>query len=271
MVVGIPYDRGSPAGYSGCAAAPQVLRALSSPRTLDIRAGSLVDLASNSLLFDGNVLSDLGDLKFSPSQDDLSYCEFVSNAIYLLADEGKVPLAIGGDHVITVLSLRGLRKAGQKLQLVHLDAHHDADAVADGERPTHSSFITFVAAEGLAEKVIQVGVRGLSNGSPVLPNIVQSKALDQLKDVLLPGVNVYLSIDTDAFDPSIAPAVHFPEPGGLVFSALADVIHALKDAGVKGVGADWTEYCPPLDTRNLITGRHVVHGLARVIQFLALP
>jgi agmatinase len=269
VVVGLPYDRGSPAGYAGCAAAPQLVRTLSSPESLKVRNGSLIDIASSRPLFLGSVLSDLGDLKFTPSQDDAAYGDFVSNAIYLLAQEGKVPLGIGGDHVVTLLSLRGLRRSGKKLQLVQLDAHHDSDAVAAGERPTHSSFITFVAAEGLVEKVIQVGVRGLSNGSALLPSIVQSVALDRLKDALLPGVDVYLSVDTDAFDPSIAPAVHFPEPSGLLFSALAEVLCILKDAGLKGVGADWTEYNPQLDTRNFITGRHVVNGLARTIQFLS--
>jgi arginase family enzyme len=215
------------------------------------------------------MLSDLGDLKFRPSQSDDNYLCFASNAIRLLSEAGKYPLVLGGDHLITLIALRGLAAAGRSVQIVQLDAHHDFDDVASDERPTHATFVNHVVSEGLAKQILQIGVRGLSWGAPKLPDRVRTIALSALRDELIPNVDVYLTIDTDAFDPAVAPAVHFPEPCGLSLGALAEVISTLRDMNLRGVGADWTEYAPVLDLPNYLTGRFVLRGLAAVLSYLA--
>lgn len=269
MVVGLPYDRGTAPEHAGAAAAPQVLRRLSAPEALCVKQGQLFDLARREVVFSGYVVSDLGDLRFRPNQSDDDYQEFVTNAVSLVAREGKRPLVLGGDHLVTLLALRGLVRAGRKVQIVQLDAHNDYDAMVPGERATHATFISFVVAEGLAEKVIQIGVRGLSWGAPPVPDGVVCVDLIGLRAALLPEVDVYLTVDTDAFDPSITPAVHYPEPGGLTFFALGEVMNSLRAAGLRGAGADWTEYSPALDTPNRLTGRFILQGLAQIIRYLS--
>lgn len=269
VFIGLPYDRGTAPEHAGCAAAPQVVRRLSAPEVLRVKHGALYDLARRKIVFLGHVLSDLGDLKYRPSQSDDDFIEFVTHAVWLLAREGKRPLVLGGDHLVTLFALRGIARAGRRVQVVQLDAHHDYDAIELGERPTHATFVSFIAAERLAEKVLQVGVRGFSWGAPSVPDSVVCVALSELRTALLPGVDVYLTVDTDAFDPSVAPAVHFPEPGGLGFCALEEVLDILRVEGIRGAGADWTEYSPSLDSANQLTGRFVLHGLAHIVRYLS--
>jgi hypothetical protein len=116
---------------------------------------------------------------------------------------------------VTLHALRGLKRAKPSFQVVQLDAHHDYSAITPGERPTHATFVGYVAAEKLAEQVVQLGVRGLTWGPPARPEGVQSVSLEQLPAALIPGLDVYVTVDTDAFDPSIAPGVGYPEPDGL--------------------------------------------------------
>jgi arginase family enzyme len=269
VVVGLPYDRGTPIEHSGAGLAPQLLRRLSAPEILRVRNGGLFDLARCECLIQGPMLSDLGDLKFRPSQSDDNYLCFASNAIRLLSEAGKYPLVLGGDHLVSLIALRGLAQAGRSVQIVHLDAHHDFDEVTADECPTHATFVNHVVSEGLAQQVLQIGVRGLSWGTPNLPDRVQSITLSALRDELIPNVDVYLTIDTDAFDPAVAPAVHFPEPCGLSLGALTEVISTLRAMDLRGVGADWTEYVPDLDLPNYVTGRFVLRGLATVLSYLA--
>jgi arginase family enzyme len=266
VCLGAAYDRGSSPDHSGAALAPAALRRASAPEVLRARQGGIYDLGLRRQLFEGDLLSDLGDIKFKASQTDDSYLELLAQAVALLVDEGRRPLILGGDHSVTLAVLRGFARAGARVQVVQLDAHHDYEEVSDGELPTHSTFITHVVGEGLAEKVIQIGVRGLSWGAPhPLPN-VSLLDCDKLGDALLPNLGVYLTVDVDAFDPMIAPAVHFPEPGGLVPADLEKLLLTLRKARLPVVGSDWCEYVPALDTANLITARFVLSGLAKSIE-----
>jgi arginase family enzyme len=269
VVIGLPYDRGTAPEHAGCAAAPQAVRRLSAPEVLRVKQGAIYDLARREIIFPGSVISDLGDLKYRPNQSDDDYLEFVTHAISLVAREGKRPLVLGGDHLVTLPVLRGLARAGRRVQIVQLDAHHDFDVIERGERPTHATFVSYIVAEELAEKVLQIGIRGLSWGVPPMPEGVACVKLSELGDALLPGVDVYLTVDTDAFDPSVAPAVQYPEPGGLTLSALGEVLAIFREKGLRGAGADWTEYSPALDPANCLTGRFILHGLAHIVRYLS--
>jgi arginase family enzyme len=76
--------------------------------------------------------------------------------------------------------------------------------------PTHATFVAHLLREHGVRRVIQIGVRGVLPMSPALPDRLLPVRVDELKAALLPDVPVYLTIDTDGFDPSIAPAVGYP-------------------------------------------------------------
>lgn len=270
VVIGVPYDRGTPPEQGGgCCRAPQCLRRLSAPEIIQVKNGLLFDLERRQEIFKGLVLSDLGDIRYRPERADEEYREFITNTASLIVAERKAPLFLGGDHLIALLALRGLARAGRSVQVLHLDAHLDYEPVKSDDLPTHSTFVSFIVTEGLAQRVIQIGSRGISWGVPPTPQAVISTRVSELHTALLPGVDLYLTIDTDVFDTSIAPAVNFPEPGGLTLAGLTDVLQVVQAAGLRAIGADWSEYNPVLDRDNFLTGRLVLSGLSQVIGFLS--
>lgn len=229
----------------------------------------LYDLARREVVVPKGCVSDLGDLRHRTQDSDDAYLSLVSDAMRVLVTEGKLPLLLGGDHLVTLAALRGISRAGRRIQVVQIDAHHDYEPITADDRPHHGSFIGHVVREGLTASVTQLGVRGLTWGEHPAPEGVRQVRLEALRESLLPGVDVYLTIDTDGFDPSVAGAVGFPEPDGLAFSALAEVLRQIDRAGLRLMGADWTEYNPAFDTANALTARTVVRGLAALLVALA--
>lgn len=268
VVVGAPYDRGTDPHRGGCVEAPGALRKLSLPEDNAIANGALYDLRERRVIVQGSDVSDLGDLRHRPQQRDETYLEFVGKAIEVIAREGKSPLLLGGDHLVTLAALRGLHAAGRRVQVIQLDAHHDYGPVAGSDLPTHATFIGFVAREGLVARVLQIGVRGLAWGEPDAPPGVESIEGSALAAHLEPGCDVYVTVDTDAFDPTIAPGVSYPEPEGLPLAALGQVLAIVRAAGLRVVGADWTEYNPRFDTPTSLTGRVVLRGLGLLLPAL---
>lgn len=270
IIVGAPFDRGTDAARAGCAAAPTMLRTLSTPEHIKVKDGALYDLAKREIIFPGKVISDLGNIRFRPShQTDSDYLDFFASAIAAIARSDKKPLVLGGDHLVTLSTLRGLARAGKIFQVLHFDAHHDYDRVGQNELPTHASFMSFVANENLAQKVVQVGVRGLSWGEPTMPLQVEMASLDNFVGALLPNIDVYITVDTDAFDPMLAPGVSYPIPEGLTLGQFNDALTTLTAANIRLIGADWMEYNPTYDASNNITGRVILHGLAQLIRCLS--
>jgi arginase family enzyme len=264
IVLGVPYDRGTDSYRSGCANGPSVLRTLS--EQLRMREAALYDLSRRQTLLAGDTLSDLGNLRFYPHQTDQEYLGRVAQGVQAIASSGKKPLLLGGDHLVTLHALRGLKNVKPAFQVVQLDAHHDYSTINSGERPTHATFMGYVAAERLARQVLQIGVRGLTWGAPERPEAVSSVTLEQLHSALIPGLDVYVTVDTDAFDPSIAPGVGYPEPDGLPLAALARALAGIREAGCAVIGADWTEYNPQYDTAHHLTGRVALRGLALLLE-----
>jgi len=243
-----------------------MLRVLSRPSERIDRAEALFELASNRPLFPSAALSDIGDISHVLHQrDDKSYLDFITQAVHILGKEGKKPLLLGGDHLVTLSSLRGLAKAGRKFQVVQIDAHHDFASTTAPVLATHGTFMSFVAKEELAEQVLQIGVRGWSSSPAVHPAGIKTIALEELGDALLPNVDVYLTVDTDGFDPAFMPAVSYPIPGGLPFGALSKVLTTIASRGNALMGGDWMEYNPRFDTENHVTGEHVIAGLIELI------
>jgi arginase family enzyme len=183
--------------------------------------------------------------------------------------EGKRVLGLGGDHLVCLPLIRGAARGRGALQVLQLDAHTDYQPVDAHEVASHANFVHFLAAEPLVSRITVVGVRGYSRDLYPLPEKHRAVALEQVAETLLPGVPVYLTVDTDAFDPSIAPGVGHPQLHGLGWDAIGHALAAIERAGCELVGADWTEYNPEYDTRNHLTALGIVESLIAITGALA--
>jgi arginase family enzyme len=194
----------------------------------------------------------------------------ISNTALVLSENGKVPFFIGGDHLVSLGAiggvLEGLQHQGrQKIQVLHFDAHSDYMEISNNHFPTHGSFMAEISGLSGVEKIVQVGVRGYSTFEDPLPNKFANAKPNGITQHLVPGMPLYLTIDTDAFDPMVAPAVGHPEFDGLAWEHLHAAVKEIGVLGIPIVGIDWVEYNPTLDTKNYLCGRAIVHQILKIL------
>lgn len=239
-LLGLPYD-GSSSYLRGAAEAPGVIReALSSP-------------AGNGWSEDGRevlaVLEDAGDVGLEGVADPRAAIE---EAVSAVARGGGRPLVLGGDHSVTYPVVRALRPLWPRLSILHLDAHPDLYPDYQGDRFSHACPFARILEEGLADQLVQVGIRTM--------NGVQSEQAERFGVEVIdmrrwaagerPVLRhpVYVSVDVDAVDPAFAPGVSHREPGGLTPREVLDVLQRLD---VPVVGADVVEFNPSRDPLGL--------------------
>ncbi len=194
-------------------------------------------------------LRDRGDLQlFERPEDDALIAAAVSES----AASGAVPLVLGGDHAMTHPVVRALHAAHGPLTVLHFDAHPDLYADFEGNPRSHASPFARIMEAGLASRLVQVGIRTLNRhcreqaarfGVEVLPMADFAPG----KVPVLAGP-LYISIDLDGIDPSEAPGVSHPEPGGLT---VREVLSVLRRQTARIVGADIVEYNPRFDHHEL--------------------
>ncbi len=138
----------------------------------------------------------------------------------LIKDREKLFTLIGGEHSVSIGSIRAVGEEYKQLTVLQLDAHTDLRPEFHGSKNNHACAV-FEANQ--KHKLVQVGIRSMdAEEKQYLPHkrvfFAHEIANNEnwIKEVLekVTG-NVYITIDLDAFDPSIAPSTGTPEPGGL--------------------------------------------------------
>jgi agmatinase len=169
-----------------------------------------------------------------------------------LLEDGKFPVAIGGEHSLTPPLVSATAKKFKDLTVLQIDAHADLRDEYQGNSASHACAMRRVVEVCPA---LQVGIRSLcEEEAKAIPHlrtkvywakdIVRApmkawiaKVLDDL------GPNVYLTIDLDGFDPSVVPATGSPEPGGLDWHQVTSLVRAVADHK-KIVAMDVVELLP---------------------------
>jgi agmatinase len=171
-------------------------------------------------------------------------CEFL--------EDGKLPVALGGEHSLTPPLVRAEAKKYGDLSVLQIDAHADLRDEYQGNPSSHACAMRRVVEICPA---VQVGIRSLSveeaNAIPRLKTKIywaRDIARAPLKDWIAKVIadlspNVYLTVDLDGFDPSIVPATGTPEPGGLDWYQVTSLIRAVASQK-KIVGMDVVELLP---------------------------
>ena len=162
----------------------------------------------------------------------------------------KLPVLLGGDHLITLPVLEEMFKVYPQLHLVHLDAHTDLREDYLGETYSHSTVIRRIIERSPRGRLFQIGIRSGTKEefeyAKRLKSIVSSnpRALRAMVRRLR-NKPVYITLDLDIFDPSLIPGVGTPEPGGLTFQGFIPVLKELLPLRV--VGFDLVELTPDYD------------------------
>lgn len=248
VVFGVPFDVTS-TYRTGARFGPNAVRLASQNiETYSFRSG--VDAEDLPL-------HDLGDLHVSTSPKKT--VDTLKLVVEDLLAVKKMPVAIGGEHTITLGVLKGLGAKAKETAVVSFDAHLDMRKEYQGLTLSHTTFMRVINEEAKPAKIIEVGTRAVSREelayakeagidfftSQLIRKEGAAQILQRLKDELAPFKRLYLTVDMDVLDPAFAPAVQNPEPEGLETHTLLDVLCALCDKRV--VGFDVVEIAPVYD------------------------
>lgn len=214
---------------------------------------SLLNLADRTFF-------DLGDVAvvFGDPRTSLERAEQVARKI---VTDGKLPLMMGGEHLVTLPCVRAVHaQYGNDLLLLQFDAHADLRADYLGNPLSHAAVmrrcLDFLPAGNLYQFGIRSGTAQEYQMGSTQCHLYPHEVLRPLKEVL-PSLGrrpVYITIDIDVMDPAFAPGTGTPEPGGIDSREMIDAILAMKELNV--VGFDVVEVAPGLDQ----TDRTVVLG-----------
>jgi arginase len=238
-LLGVRYDASS-SYLPGTASAPPEIRAAMRSDSSNSWTESFFDLGVEG------VYADDGDI--FPGVGGASSLAPIEEAVAAILTRGERPLVLGGDHSITHPILRAVRKHHSPLTILHLDAHNDLYDVFDGDKHSHACPFARIMEEGLADQLVQVGIRTMSGHQRAQAQRFGVEVFDMSR--LVRGERwtlrhpVYLTLDIDVLDPAFAPGISHREPGGM---SVREVLTVLQSIDVPIVGADLVEYNPRRD------------------------
>lgn len=192
---------------------------------------------------------DAGDLElcFGSPESALSDIEKLSQKI--LSDD-KMPLMIGGEHLVTLGSVRAAVKKYPNLHIVHFDAHADLRDDYLGQKLSHACVMRRCHELVGDNKIFQFGIRSGDRQEfywgreHVYTNKFNFDTIETLREKI--GDNpVYFTIDLDILDPSCFPGTGTPEAGGVTFTELLNAVKTVS--GLNVVAMDVNELSPMLD------------------------
>ncbi len=252
-VYGIPFDTAT-SYRSGARFGPEAIRSASAL----IRPYHAVHDVN---VVDALSIVDYGDLPVSPGDTERTYGQ-VEEGLAPLVDAGVFPVALGGDHSITLAELRVLAKRHGPLALVQLDAHADTWEAYFGQKYFHGTTFKRAVEEGLLDAAasVQAGMRGSVYAASDLGmarelgfTVIESEELRALGSERYGELvkdkagerPVFLSFDIDFLDPAFAPGTGTPEVAG--FSSAESLAFLRSLRGINLVGCDVVEVAPAYD------------------------
>ena len=256
---GVPYP--TPGLTAGCADAPAALRA---------RSRRLAHFADHhDFDLDGPMLVgspalrvvDAGDVE-GTAEDGPGNSARAESAVRTMRAAGAVPVVLGGDDSVPIPALRAYA-GGAPFTVLQIDAHLDFRDEVGGVRDGYSSPMRRAAEMDHVERIVQVGLRGVGSARTsdvadaraagnllVTARELRQRGVAWLLEQLPEAAPVFIALDLDGLDPSVAPAVSGLSPGGLSYDEVGDLIGGVAARG-KVVGAAFTELVPALDVNGV--------------------
>ncbi|HWI66120.1 MAG TPA: agmatinase [Symbiobacteriaceae bacterium] len=272
-ILGMPFD--TAASYRvGARFGPQAIR----------QASMLLfpyNPAHSVYPFEDTRAIDIGDLSVIPHNIHRSY-EIISNQVEELLRAGMVPVGLGGDHSVTLATLRAAAKVHGPLALIHFDSHTDTWDTYYGEKYWHGSPFIRAHEEQLLipQKVFQLGIRGTLNHPGDIEesrelgyHVITTREMRRrgMEDVVaeiresIGDTPCFLTFDIDFVDPAFAPGTGTPEVGGYTSFETLEFVRMLTDFNY--VGFDMVEVLPGHDHAQItaLLAATLVHEFASLV------
>ena len=207
-------------------------------------------------LTDYNVF-DSGDLELCFGSAESALADIEERTETILTD-GKLPLLIGGEHLVTLGAVRAVQKKYPELHIIHFDAHADLRDDYLGAKLSHACVIRrshdLLGDGRIHQFCIRSGEKAefeFAKEHTDMHRFGFSGLAELVKELKESQVPVYFTIDLDCLDPSLFPGTGTPEAGGVTFIQLLDAIRLVAKTNV--VAADINELAPMLDSSGVST------------------
>jgi agmatinase len=200
-------------------------------------------------VYDGGDL----ELPFGNTEHALSVIE---NYCRRLIKDKKIPVMVGGEHLVTLGTVRALVDEYPDLHVIHMDAHTDLRDHYLGEKLSHACVMKRLWEILGDKRIFQFGIRSGEKHEFEFAEkhlFIRKFDFSGLEELLprLSGKPVYLSLDLDVLDPSVLGGTGTPEAGGVTFKELLGALLKMKDLVM--VGADVCELAPHYDPSGVST------------------
>lgn len=200
---------------------------------------------------------DAGDL-VPPIGSVSKMIKLVEDQTLKIAQAGKIPLMLGGEHSISLGAIRALAQIYPDLRVIHFDAHTDLRPEFMEESLSHACVI-YHAWEILGDnRIASFGIRSgeekefaFAREHLAFHPFDLEAVPEYVAGLKVQNLPVYFTLDLDVLDPAYFPGTGTPEPGGVSYLDLQSKIYQL--AGLNIVGLDFMELSPPYDETGVST------------------
>jgi len=222
---------------------------------------------------------DCGDVTGDP-RDLTAHSVRAEAAVRKILSAGAMPIVLGGDHGIPIPVLRAMDGEGP-ITLIQIDQHLDWRDEVNGVREGYSSPIRRASEMAHVGEIFQIGLRATGSARPeeveaaraygahlITAYDLHDHGVEPVLDRIPDGGRYYVTIDLDGMDPSIAPAVAGPCPGGVTFPQARKLLHGLVKKG-RVVGMDVVEITPRSDVNQITcitAGRLIVNLIGAAVR-----
>ena len=255
-VLGAPYDFGCQ-WRSGARFGPRAVREAST--LFSFGHGGAYDFEDDVtyLPADSTKIVDIGDADIIHT-DTISSHANIEAGVREILKAGALPVVLGGDHSVNIPCINAFDDQ-EPFHVVQVDAHLDFVDERHGVRFGHGNPMRRAAEKNYVTGLTQLGIRNVSStakegyedarrmGSDILSvRHLRKLGVEGILERVPAGKRYYLTIDIDAFDPSIAPGTGTPSHGGFLYYEVLEFLDGLSKRG-DIVGVDLVEVAPDYD------------------------
>lgn len=254
-ILGAPFDAGTQY-RSGARFGPRGVREASTLFSFG-HAGAY-DHEDDATYLPGDVnIVDMGDADIIHTDTEASHAN-IEKGVRAALNAAALPVVIGGDHSINIPCIRSFDDQGD-IHILQIDAHLDFVDVRHGVRHGHGNPMRRAAEHEYVTGLTQVGIRNVSStakegyadaramGSDII-SVRQARKMGKAGVIahIPEDARVYVTLDIDAFCPSIAPGTGTPSHGGFLYYEVLELLQAVAERH-EVVGLDLVEVAPDYD------------------------
>ena len=277
-ILGAPFDCGSQ-WRSGSRMGPRGVREASTLYSFGHDGAydhedDIVYLKSDSTIID------IGDADIIHT-DTLSSHTNIEYGVRKILSSNAIPIVIGGDHSVNIPCINAFSDS-EPFHLIQIDAHLDFVDERHGVKYGHGNPMRRAAEKSYVSGLTQIGIRNVSStakegyedakkmGSNIISvrqfrELGVSKIINQIPN----NIPYYITIDIDAFDPSIASGTGTPSHGGFLYYEILELIDLIAQKG-KIIGMDLVEVAPDYDittSTTTLAAQLLLNSIGRILHY----